>query len=75
VEGIEESLPPGVELSLPRGGRRTWFFDPASHLPVLVVMHDETGHEVEYNCYDLFQYPVKLDEGDFDPDRLWNTKP
>src|SRR5262245_41921295 len=62
VEGAEESVPPGAEPTLPRGGRRLWFFDPASHLPVLIVFNDDTGHEVEYNCYDLFQYPVKLDD-------------
>ena len=74
VEGAEEAVPPGAEPTLPRGGRRLWFFDPVSHLPVLIVFNDDTGHEVEYNCYDLFQYPVNLDDADFDPDQLWGAK-
>ena len=67
-------IPPGVEPQLPRGGRRWLFFDPASHLPVLMITHDNMDHEVEYYCYDRIQYPVKLDDLDFDPDKLWPTK-
>ena len=67
-------IPPGVEPQLPRGGRRWLFFDPASHLPVLMITHDDKDHEVEYYCYDRLQYPVKLDDLDFDPDKLWPMK-
>jgi hypothetical protein len=70
-EGIEQLIPMGSEQLLPRGGHRLWMFDPTSKLPVLMITRDETGHEVEYYCYDRFQYPVKLDEDDFDPEKLW----
>jgi hypothetical protein len=74
LDAVEHVLPPGVEPQLPRGGRRWIFFDPVSHLPVLVITHDDKGHEVEYYCYDRLQYPVKLDDLDFDPNRLWPGK-
>jgi len=74
LDVVEHTLPPGLEPQLPSGGRRWTFFDPVSHLPVLMITHDEKGHEVEYYCYDRIQFPVKLDDLDFDPDRLWPAK-
>jgi hypothetical protein len=74
LETVDHLIPPGVEMQLPRGGRRWVFFDPVSHLPVLMITHDDKDHEVEYYCYDRLQYPVKLDDFDFDPDRLWPAK-
>src|SRR5262249_5603257 len=74
LEGVELTLPPGAEPGLPRGGRRTLFFDVNSHLPALAVTQDERGHEVEYYCYDRFQFPVKLDDDDFNPDKLWKGR-
>src|SRR5713226_1640463 len=74
LEAVEHRLLPGLEPQLPRGGRRWVFFDPASHLPVLLITQDDKGHEVEYYCYDRLQYPVRLDDLDFDPDRLWPPK-
>jgi hypothetical protein len=74
LEAVEHRLPPGLEPLLPRGGRHWVFFDPASHLPVLLITQDDKGHEVEYYCYDRLQYPVHLDDLDFDPDRLWPAK-
>jgi hypothetical protein len=74
VEAGELLLPPGSEPLLPRGGRRLLAFDPATQLPVLLITQDDTGREVEYYCYDLFQFPVKLDDDDFNPDRLWGAK-
>ncbi len=71
VEGLEQTVPPESDPLLPRGGRRWWYFDQALGLPVLIVTHDETGREVEYYCHDRIQYPARLDDGDFDPDRLW----
>ena len=50
---------------------RVWAIDPESQLPALIVTADETGKEVEYYCYDRLQFPVALDDADFDPDRLW----
>jgi len=73
VRWTPSSLPyrPGYEAQLPRGGRRWIFFDQRERLPVLVITQDERGHEVEYYCYDRLQYPVKLDDDDFNPDKLW----
>lgn len=73
MEAVERVLPPGCEPQLPRGGRRWLFFDSASGLPVLTITHDDGGREVEYYCYDLIQHPVRLDDDDFNPDRLWPT--
>lgn len=69
---IEHSFPAGVDASLPRGGKRIYGFDPENHLPVLVTARDEKGQEVEYYRYDKIMYPVKLDDVDFDPDKLWS---
>jgi hypothetical protein len=74
LETLDHLIPPGIEPQLPRGGRRWVFFDSVSHLPVLMITHDDKDHEVEYYCYDRLQYPVKLDDFDFDPDRLWPAK-
>jgi hypothetical protein len=71
LETVEQRIPAGLEPPLPHGGRRWVFFDPASNLPVLLITHDDKGHEVEYYYYDLLQYPVKLDNTDFNPDSLW----
>jgi hypothetical protein len=68
---LEHVLPPGQDPSLPRGGRRLYAFDPESKLPLLVTAVDERGQEVEYYSYDRLQYPVKLDNDDFNPDKLW----
>jgi hypothetical protein len=68
---IEHTLPPGLDPTLPRGGKRYYGFDAENHLPVLVMARDEKGQEVEYYRYDRFQYPVRLDNDDFDPDKLW----
>ncbi len=72
-EMVEQKIPPGAEPQLPHGGRRLWLFDPANHFPVLLLTYDEAGHEVEFYCYDRFQYPVKLDDDDFNPDKLGTT--
>lgn len=71
LEGIEYDIAPGSDVHLPNGGRRQLFFDSACSLPVLIITRDTADHEVEYYCYDHFQYPVKLDDEDFNPDRLW----
>jgi hypothetical protein len=71
VEGVEQLVPPESDPRLPKGGRRWWYFDAASGLPVLIVTNDETGREVEYYCHDRIQCPARLDDDDFNPDRLW----
>ena len=58
--------------SLPRGGRRYYFFHPDSQLPTLIVAKDDRGREVEYYFHDRLLSNVKLDDDDFDPDRLWS---
>jgi hypothetical protein len=70
LEGAEEVLMPGVDPTLPKGGIRQRYFDTANHLPALVITKDERGQEVEYYRFDRFQYPVKLDDDDFNPDKL-----
>ena len=49
--------------------------DPATRFPALVITQDETGREVEYYCFDRFQFPVRLDDDDFNPDKLWPPRP
>jgi hypothetical protein len=74
AEAVEQIIPPGDDPLLPRGGRRLWCFDSGNtKLPVLVITQDETGHEVEYYCYDRFLFPVGLDDKDFNPDELWKV--
>jgi hypothetical protein len=74
LEAAEQGIPAGYDPNLPRGGRRWLMFDPTNGLPVLLLTHDDTGHEVEYYCYDRIEYPVKLDDDDFNPDKLWPAK-
>jgi hypothetical protein len=71
LQMIEHRLPPGLEAELPQGGRRLIGFNQRTKLPALIQTFDERGVEVEYYRYDRVQYPVGLDESDFDPDRLW----
>ena len=70
-EGVEQTIRPGTESLLPRGGRRLWVFDSQTKLPVLLITKDHADHEVEYYSYDRFQFPVRLDTDDFNPDKLW----
>jgi hypothetical protein len=74
VEAVEQTIPPHAEPQLPHGGRRLWGFDPVGKLTVLIITQNEVGHEVEYYCYDRFQFPVRLDDDDFNPDKLWPAK-
>jgi len=70
VETVHQTLPAGSDTGLPKGGERWWCFDATTSLPVLIVAHDPDG-EVEYYCHDHIQWPVRLDDDDFNPDRLW----
>jgi hypothetical protein len=75
LEGVEETVPPGWEPLLPKGGKRTTYFDPdpaspSFGLPILVVAFNEAGREVEYYFFDQLR-PFKATDADFDPDRLW----
>lgn len=71
LEGTEQEMPPGTDPYLPRGGRCQLYFNTATHLPVLVITKDERGQEVEYYRFDRFQARVKLDDDDFNPERLF----
>jgi hypothetical protein len=74
VEGVIQMLVPGNDPLLPGGGRHLWFFDTKSHLPVLLISHDERQQEVEYYCHDRIMFPVGLVDDDFDPDKLWGKQ-
>jgi hypothetical protein len=71
ARAIEHVIPPGAEQDLPGGGRRTYWFDPETKLPLLVTARDDRGKEVEYYFYSHLLYPVRLDDNDFNPDKLW----
>lgn len=71
VEAVEHIIPPGADPLLPRGGQKRWYFDARNHLPVLIITHDHTGQEVEYYCHDRIEFPLRLTDDDFNPDRLW----
>lgn len=71
VEAVEQTIPPGSEKQLPKGGTRQWYFDPASRLPLLLITYDASGHEVEYYCYENLQAPVAFSDDDFNPEKLW----
>jgi Protein of unknown function (DUF1571) len=71
LQGLEHTIPAGAETNLPRGGKRFYGFDPETNLPVFIVTQDDKGQEVEYYSYDRLQFPVHLDNDDFNPDKLW----
>jgi hypothetical protein len=71
--GVEEIVRKGDE-GLPSGGTRHWFFDakPGSAsegLPVLVILYDANGKELEYYKYSQLKI-AKLADADFDPAKL-----
>lgn len=70
-EAVEQIVPPGRDPNLSQGGRRWWFFDAVTRFPTLMIMQDHTSREVEYYFYDRFEFNVRLDDDDFNPDRLW----
>jgi hypothetical protein len=75
LEGVEESIRKGEQDGLPNGGTRHWFFDakadsPSYGLPVLVILFDSAGKELEYYRYTQFKSPANLTNADFDPARM-----
>ncbi len=74
LEGVELTLPPNYAPEVPQGGKRQYYFDPATKFPVVSITMDPNGTEVDYVCFDRFQLDVKLDDADFDPNRLWPVK-
>ncbi|MFO0811383.1 MAG: DUF1571 domain-containing protein [Gemmataceae bacterium] len=74
LDALECTIPPNVAPEVPQGGKRLYFFDPTTKFPVLTVTTDLAGIQVDYCCFDRFQLDVKLDDADFDPDKLWPVK-
>ena len=73
LDAVEQGVKPGDEL--PKGGVRQWFFDakadsPSFGLPVLMVLTDAAGREVEYYRFTQFRSPAQVGDADFDPARL-----
>jgi Protein of unknown function (DUF1571) len=75
LDGVECHVPADFAPEVPQGGRRLVYFDPANRFPVMSVTYDLAGQEVDYACFDRFQLDVRLDDDDFDPDKLWGRKP
>ena len=75
VEGVLQNVPPQSDPLLPKGGQRWWYFDTAVYIPLLVITQDDASREVEYYCHEHFQSPVRLDDDDFSPDKLWKKSP
>jgi hypothetical protein len=73
LEGVECTFPADREPEIPGGGRRLVCFDPATRFPVLSLTYDTAGREVDFYCFDRFQLDVKLDDDDFNPEKLWAT--
>jgi hypothetical protein len=71
VEGVEWTIPPGLESPLPHGGRRWCYVDPDNHMPVLIITNDDRGREVEYYRYERYLLGVNLNDDDFNPDKVW----
>jgi hypothetical protein len=72
---VAHNVPAGVADDLPRGGKRLYGFDTETRLPVLLVTTDDKSEEVEYYRYDRILMPGKLDDADFNPDKLWAPPP
>lgn len=71
VEAVEQTIPPGLEAFLPRGGTRYYYFDEQLGIPTVVFTLDPNKVEVEYYHFDRLQASVNLDDQDFDPGVLW----
>jgi hypothetical protein len=75
LEGVEETIRKGDDPALPNGGTRHWFFDakpgsPSHGLPVLTILYDSNGKELEYYRYTQFKVPGNFTAADFDPSKM-----
>jgi hypothetical protein len=75
MPGVEQTLKPGDDPLLPRGGVRQVFFDPdpksaGYRLPVLTITTEPDGREAEYYSLDRFAVPGRLADEEWTPDRL-----
>jgi hypothetical protein len=75
LEGVECQFPPGREPDIPQGGKRLLYFDPVTKFPVLSMTYDASDREVDYYCFDRFQFDVRLDDDDFNTEKLWGPAP
>ncbi len=67
---VENTLPPRADEDLPHGGKRLIGFHPDLHLPVLAILYDDHGLEVDYYRFDRLQLGVHLNDSDFDPEQM-----
>jgi hypothetical protein len=74
MELVEHTVPAGAESVMPGGGKRQWYFDPETHLPLLIIAHDDRGQRVEYYCYTDVQPVSGLTDDDFNPEKLWTKR-
>ena len=79
MDAIEVTLLPGDDPLLPKGGKRTYYFDndaksQAVGLPVMVITMEPGDKEVEYYSFRDFRMPAKLTNEDFSPDRIGKNK-
>jgi hypothetical protein len=79
VTGVEVILGSSDDTLLPKGGKRTYYFDadeksPSRHLPVLVITTDAKDEEVEYYLFSDFTLPAKLTDAEFDPASVGKRK-
>lgn len=75
LDGVEQTVQAGAEDKVAGGSVRHWFFDakpdsPSAGLPVLVILYDPNGRELEYYRYTHFRAPANLTDADFDVKRL-----
>jgi len=75
LEGVECQLPANFAPEVAQGGKRLVYFDPTTKFPVVTATYDLGGQEVDYACFDRLQLGVRLDDDDFNPDKLWDKKP
>ncbi|MBX7102538.1 MAG: DUF1571 domain-containing protein [Gemmataceae bacterium] len=71
MQCVEITVPAGLDPDLPRGGRRSIFYCPDTKLPVVYLCYDELNREQNYNSYDRLQLNLRLDDDDFNPEKLW----
>lgn len=74
LEMVEITLPPNREPEAPRGGRRLLGFDSLTKWPVFSTTFDPEGREIDYYCFDRFQLNVRLDDDDFNADKMWPVR-
>src|SRR5262249_53627903 len=79
VELVVRTLAPKDDPQMPAGGTWHLYFDakPDSEsygFPILMILSDPRGGEVEYICHDSFHGPAHLTDADFSVERLGKKK-